>query len=345
MSTNRMNSLDEELIWAAEENDLPEVRRLLSVGAGVNATDSRGWTPLHRASVHLQVVKELIGHGADIEAKDNDGWTPLHWACYNDRSAVVTELLNHGANTEVKDNAGYMPLHFAAIKGHLATVNELISPNERNGATTILGKRKSRGGADTEAKDSGGDTPLHCASECGHLPIVKALLSGGSDILASNNRGRLPIHLAVSQGKSDVSKYLLQHFYATIMRPLPLHQLLKDLTWTGDPNSSDVPPLRAALDENVMGTDDVVVILEYLIDQNPHSLASSEQDGSSPLHVACRRGASFTIVQSLVNLYKASVKSVTSEGDLPLFLACEKSETSLDTIFLLMKLYPELVYR
>jgi hypothetical protein len=31
---------------------------------------------------------------------------------------------------------------------------------------------------------------------------------------------------------------------------------------------------------------------------------------------------------------------VTSEADLPLFLAYEMSETSLDTIFLLMKIFP-----
>jgi hypothetical protein len=56
-------------------------------------------------------------------------------------------------------------------------------------------------------------------------------------------------------------------------------------------------------------------------------------------------GASFTIVQSLVKHYQASVKSVTPQGDLPVFLACEMPETSLDTIFLLIKLYPDLVYR
>jgi ankyrin repeat protein len=67
-------------------------------------------------------------------------------------------------------------------------------------------------------------------------------------------------------------------------------------------------PLRLALHRIVMGTDDVVEILEYLIEQKPDSLASCDQDGSLPLHVACRRGASFTIVQSLVNLYKASIQ-------------------------------------
>jgi ankyrin repeat protein len=106
-----------------------------------------------------------------------------------------------------------------------------------------------------------------------------------------------------------------------------------------------LPPLHDALHWNVLGTDDVVNIIEYLVDQNPALLSSPDQDGSLPLHVACRCGASFAFVQSLVNLYKASVKSVTPQGDLPLFLACESPEPSLDTIFLLTKLFPDVVYR
>jgi hypothetical protein len=141
------------------------------------------------------------------------------------------------------------------------------------------------------------------------------------------------------------SNILLQHFYARI-RHLPLHKLLKDVTWIGDPKRSRyAPPLRLALDRNLLGADDVAEILEYLVGRNPALIKTRDQDGSLPLHVACRRGASFPIVQSLVNVYKASVKAVTPKGDLPLFLACEMSETSLDTIFLLMKLYPDLVYR
>jgi ankyrin repeat protein len=120
---------------------------------------------------------------------------------------------------------------------------------------------------------------------------------------------------------------------------------LEDLTWIGNLNSSGVPPLREALHWNVLGTDDVVEILEYLVGRNPELLSARDQDGSLPLHVACRRGAAFTIVQSLVNRCKASVKSLTSQGDFPVFLACEMPETSLDTIFLLIKLYPDLVYR
>jgi ankyrin repeat protein len=94
----------------------------------------------------------------------------------------------------------------------------------------------------------------------------------------------------------------------------------------------------------VLGADDVVEILEYLIDRNPAWLSSRDEDGSLPLHLACHRGTSFTIIQSLVNLYQASVKSVTPQGDLPLFLACEMPKPSLDAIFILMILYPDFVY-
>jgi ankyrin repeat protein len=120
-------------------------------------------------------------------------------------------------------------------------------------------------GANIEAKSMSVNTPLHIAATMDHLPVVEALLSGGADILAANNQGHLPIHYAMSQGRSEVSKCLLQQLYATTRR-LPLHELLQDLTWIGDPNSSDVPPLHAALDENVLGTDNVVEILEYLLD-------------------------------------------------------------------------------
>jgi ankyrin repeat protein len=156
-----MNRIDQELSLAAGEDNLPEVRRLVSVGADVIATYYCSWRPLQKSSYygHVQVVKELREHGAAIDAKGNGGSTPLHFACY---------------------------------WGHLAVVNVLVSPanDHSNDTATILSKRKSRR-ADTVAKDSAGNTPLRIASLCGHFPVAKALLRGGADILAVNNYGRL----------------------------------------------------------------------------------------------------------------------------------------------------------
>jgi ankyrin repeat protein len=340
-----MNGLDQELLRAATANNVPEVRRLLSVGADVNAwdADDDDDTALHKASYfgHVQAIKELLDHGADIERTNKDGRTQLHWASGRGHLQVFQALREHGADVNAKDDEGETPLHFACCPGHLAVVEELLSPHDSNGTPTILGKRKSRG-ADIDATDNNGDTPLHTASLCGTFPVVKALLRGGADILAVNNQGKLPVQQAISKGHSAVSKYLLQKYYATTRR-LPLHELLEDLTWIGNPDSCGVPPLRAALHQNVLRTDDVVEILEYLVGPNPELLCSRDRDGTLPLHVACRRGASFPIVQSLVKHYQASVKSVTPQGNLPLFLACDIPEPSLDTIFLLIKLYPDLV--
>jgi hypothetical protein len=62
-SNESTNMADHELIEAAAENDLPEVRRLVSVGADVNAKqDNFDRTPLSEASLmgHVQVVKEML---------------------------------------------------------------------------------------------------------------------------------------------------------------------------------------------------------------------------------------------------------------------------------------------
>jgi ankyrin repeat protein len=211
---------------------------------------------------HVQVVKELREHGADIEAKTHYGSTPLHCACCFGRVAVAIELLGHG--------------------------DEFHANKDSNGATT--GKRKSRGGVDINAKDSKDDTPLHWASMSNHCIVVKVLLSGGANILAPNKIGQLPIHMAVSKGNSAVSKSLLEAFYTT-SRPLPLHELVEDLTWIPNPDMFvALPALLAALRQNVLGTDDVVEILDSLVENNPEWLLTRNQDGSLPLHVACHRG-------------------------------------------------------
>jgi ankyrin repeat protein len=91
-----MNRIDQELIEAAKENNLPAVHRLLRAEADVNTKDNHGWVPLHWVSCrgHVQAVKELREHGADTDAKDSFGIKPLHLLCSQGHLAVVNELLS-----------------------------------------------------------------------------------------------------------------------------------------------------------------------------------------------------------------------------------------------------------
>jgi hypothetical protein len=158
----------------------------------------------------------------------------------------------------------------------LAVVIELLGPSDSNdgATTTILGIRTSRRGANIDAKNHRGNTPLHNSAISGNMAMANLLLSGGADILAVNNDGQLPVHGAVILRKPEMSKYLLQQLYATTRR-LPLHELLEDLARIDNPTIIvAVPPLRFALHRNMLGTDDVVEILEYLVDQNPELLSA-----------------------------------------------------------------------
>jgi ankyrin repeat protein len=278
-------------------------------------------------------------------------------------------------------------------------------------------------GADPNAKDKAGNTPLHyAAAETSYASVkvmvkvvkaLKALLEKGADIHPANSKGFLPIDFALTVENAAMVKCLLQHHYSNLCDGegrLPLHAFLTDATNGGNL----VPPLRAVIRQNVLGTNDLLEIIEFLVNQNrelvsardrcgyvplhvacatsapleivrylveyapetlrvaratdessplhvalqygatsvvidlllhnqdPDTTGLTNNAGETPLHVACRCGASFDAVKSVMDRSGDAVKSPTPQGDLPLFPACAAAEPSLDTI-LMMKGHPDVV--
>ncbi|XP_061586023.1 ankyrin repeat domain-containing protein 49 [Cololabis saira] len=107
----------ELLLWAAENNRLSTVLRLLTADPVlVDCCDEDGYTPLHRAaySGHVEVVSALLAGGSRVNPRTIDGWTPLHSACRWSHVAVASLLLQNGADLNAQTNGALTPLHLAA---------------------------------------------------------------------------------------------------------------------------------------------------------------------------------------------------------------------------------------
>ncbi|XWS71257.1 hypothetical protein CRYUN_Cryun03dG0122900 [Craigia yunnanensis] len=83
--TETMQETIEELLEAAQYDDIEDLIRLASVGVSLDSKDSQGRTVLHMAAAngHLDIVEYLIGSGVDVNASNVENNTPLHWACLN----------------------------------------------------------------------------------------------------------------------------------------------------------------------------------------------------------------------------------------------------------------------
>ncbi|KAL1023549.1 hypothetical protein UPYG_G00042260 [Umbra pygmaea] len=108
---------EELILWAAENNRLQTVERLLSVNPLLALChDDDGYTPLHRAAYggHTATASTLLAAGGGVNSRTADGWTPLHSACRWGQVATASLLLHQGAELNSQTNGGLTALHLAA---------------------------------------------------------------------------------------------------------------------------------------------------------------------------------------------------------------------------------------
>jgi ankyrin len=124
------------LLRAAKALDAPAIALLLSRGADITLTNSRGVTPLMAAAGlgsvdadtrgfylsedtqqrSIESLKLLLKAGGDINAKDPRGLTPLHEAARWGWNDVVQFLVANGADLNARDNRGNTPIDSALGK-------------------------------------------------------------------------------------------------------------------------------------------------------------------------------------------------------------------------------------
>jgi hypothetical protein len=105
----------------------PEAPAALEAGAGDDAGAAVGEAPAH---VEEEEEKGEAGDpeapAADIEATDSNGWTPLHRAIYKSDVGIIEVLLRAGANKEAKNGSGWTALDLARREGHTGPTHEIF---------------------------------------------------------------------------------------------------------------------------------------------------------------------------------------------------------------------------
>ena len=101
------------LAQAALNNDINIVRKLITAGADVNATDQGGLSPLYYAAneKNPEIIKLLLTADADVNIKTPSGNTPLHIVLmatdystvypHETRGEIIEALLARGADVTI----------------------------------------------------------------------------------------------------------------------------------------------------------------------------------------------------------------------------------------------------
>lgn len=194
---------DVQLISAAGQGDVEQVRQLLAQGASVHAADAGGVTALIAAAYgnHTEVARLLIDAGADVNRQDNTQQSAYLISTSDGFLDLLRMTLAAGGDVHSRDSYNGTGLIRAADRGHVEIIVELLKTDiaidhiNRLGWTALLeaiilgdgGPRHTEvvrllveAGADVNLADSNGVTPLQNARSRGHVEMASILENAGA---------------------------------------------------------------------------------------------------------------------------------------------------------------------
>jgi ankyrin repeat protein len=260
----------------------------------------------------------LVQMGAETEALNVTKETPLFAAVKQNSPSTIRILKENGAVLSSRDILGNSALH-AAVRWHAPLVVEPlidmgldINCHALNGKTPLHDSIRLgildiellliKRGADIEIRDAEGNTPLMEAVLAGNQSIMEQLVGIGADPRTRNFRGDTALHIIAAMERPDLARLLLG-WGASIHAK----------------NAWGRTPYQNAL---ITSPGQIRTFLAG------GRLNTSDDYGSTPLHIAIQERVSPSIMTAIVEL-GARLSSVDAEGRTPLRLALDLNQMEI----------------
>ena len=313
-AANAANESPLYLAFPAPERRDTELREWMLTPKTLSSRDGLGNTALHYLALwrYNAWIPYLIQRDANVEAANATGETPLFSAVKQNSPSTIDVLIANGASLFARDTLGNSALHAAVRWNAIAGAEKLlnlgldINSHALNGKTplhnsirwgmtemqTMLLKRN----AGFEIRDAEGNTAFMESVLAGNSQSMEVLVKMGADINTRNFRGDTALHVAANMNRTDLSSRLLSWGVSIHAR-----------------NALGRTPFQNALNNSPE-------LLKVFLTTD--RLNSSDDSGSSPLHIAVREKASVTLVKTILDL-GARQSTVDNEGRNPVRLAVE----------------------
>ena len=290
----------------------------------VEKANDFGWLPLHGVALNnpcFDIVKMIYeAYPKAVEAPSHDKELPLHFAVFKNASIDVIKMLYEAypKALEMQNNDGYLPLHYACCRD---------ASNEDSEASKlkILDLLLTANPSSLDIKVKNGKLPrdiliehsssVHVISKAIVMNLskhlVKLLLQAYPDSCSEqDNEGKIPLHYACSNN----AHYFFEHVI-----------LLLD---------ADSDCLKV---KDIQGTTPQQMLCQRL--------SKADENGMFPLHhiASGSGGMSAKVFHLLVNAFPKSIASPDKNGLLPFHRASLNPLSSVEVLFLFIKLLPEVV--